>query len=201
MRKTVTIPAAGKGKPVQLTGRSVIIESAGIYESGKQVPTFDFSAGRKGNPIYARSTFGNDGKEFDSLTIFGTAESAQDEVTFISVDECLQTDININTVQTTKKIVGQTVSYTLDDSAFSVPVFDLLRNNKKPTSIYLSARRFDANYGFVKGGHSPNQNEKWHRLPSGNEPIEIKGIDFINSIELTNKTAGNNAVIVITSEY
>lgn len=201
MRKTVTIPAAGNKKTVQVTGYSLIIESAGVYRSVNDVPIFSFNSGRANNPIYPRSVYGNDNKEFGSIELTGTAESAGDEVTFYTLNECLNTDININAAQTKKDVVGQTKSYLSSDSAQFLQKYDLLKDGKLPSSIYVSATENDLNYGFVDGGSEPTNNTSWHILTAGAEPIEIKGVDFIFSLYFVNRVAGDNGKLIVTPEY
>jgi len=203
MRKTVTFPAAGEEKTVSLTGRSLIVEAANVYENINEVPLFKFSGAGSFLPIYPRSTYfyDNDNKDgFDSITLQSTAASDGDSVTLISVNDCLQTDININYAQTMKRVAGQTFSKASTDAAQGLSDVEITRAGYLPKSMYISARTNDINYGFVEST-APNQNDDWFLLKTDNPPIEVQGIDFIQKFQFASQATGTAGNLIITLEY
>jgi hypothetical protein len=204
MRVKETIPAAGQKKTVSITGVSLIVEQCSIYQSADDVPTFNF-IGRDENisnlPIYPRSRYTNNGCEFNQIELIGTAESAGDEVSLLSLEDFLTTDININVGATKKAIAGQTFAKTSTDAAQGLTELELERNGVLPSSIYISARTNDINWGFVDGGSSPDQNDNWHVLLTDAEPIEIQGIDFILKFQFASQAAGTAGNLIVSTEY
>jgi hypothetical protein len=110
MRLKTNIPAAGERKIVDLTGKSLIIEAAGLYSSADQVPIIKFDNAGGSFPVYPYSTYQTPIAEgFNSLELVGTAESAGDEVRILTFDECLDSNIQpAFSVSASSSVAGST---------------------------------------------------------------------------------------------
>jgi hypothetical protein len=206
MRLTTTIPGAGIEKAVKLTGASIIVENSGVYSRVDQVPFFAFNPGSNNNPIYPRSVYVNSEGGFNSIIITGTEESAGDEVTFFTVDECLTTDLNINLNETVEAEAGTTSEEVLSDAVFEFDELSILNaEGKLPKRVYLSSADENIHYTF---NVDPEQDSGtlFHNLgaPGNNKrntPLQIEGINFILSIRFINATNATDSTLVYTFEY
>lgn len=223
MRKTVTIPAAGTSEAFDITGRSLIIESCGVYQSVPDVPTFDFVPGGNANPIYPRSTYFNVDAEdniFNQISLHGTPESAGDQVTFYSTNACLSPEINVNVSQTVKSIAGATFNKAASDAVQQFSELELAdANGNLPKRLYIYVQSGGGNGQGInyRFDSNPPQGEyanafQWANLEydagSGviqrirtNEPLEIVGIDWILKFKFIATVAGETPNLIVTPEY
>jgi len=146
MRKTITIPENPKYFP--LTGSSVIIESAGLYSGVEQVPLISFDNASADFPVYPHSVYQNPEGNFNRILIEPTPESAGDEMTILSFDECLKSNLNIAFSGSKKTISGTTFSITSTDAGQNLSSLQIQKNGLIPTAMYISAENAKLNYGF-----------------------------------------------------
>jgi|GEM_PF-3563524 len=146
MRKTITIPENPKYFP--LTGSSVIIESAGLYSGVEQVPLISFDNASADFPLYPHSVYQNPEGNFNRILIEPTPESAGDEITILSFDECLESNLKIAFSGSKKTICGTTFSITSTDAGQSLSSLQIQKNGLFPTAMYISAENADINYAF-----------------------------------------------------
>jgi hypothetical protein len=186
MRVTTTIPAEGIQKPVKLTGRSLIVESSGVYTKVSEVPTFSFNPGSKGNPIYPRSVYVNSEGLFNQIVIEGTAESEGDEITLYSTDECLTTDLNINLIETVEKVIGDSQEEVLSGTVFQFSALSILNaDGKSPSSVYLTATGGPVHYAFNVDPEDDSGN-LYSVIAVDEVPIEISGLNNILNLRFLN---------------
>ena len=206
MRLTTTIPAAGVEKAVKLTGRSVIVEAAGIYSKVIEVPKFDFNPGGNNNPIYPRSVYVNSEGVFNSIVIKGTAESDGEEVTFYTVDECLTTDLNIDLAGQFEAVMGETETEVLSGTVFSFSAAAIQNaDGKLPKKVYLASSDNPIHYSFDVDPDD-DTGTKFYKLngPNAagpNTPVPLEGIDTILKARFINEASGTDSILVYTFEY
>lgn len=199
MRQTVQIPADGEKINVPLTGISVIIEAAGTYETVDDVPVLAFD--RPGNdfPIYPRSQYQNPQGEFNKIVITGTTESEGDDITLVSFQECLESEVNIVYSGSFRATLIDTFSITSTDAAQSIPELQLTNaDGKLPSKIYIAARDNEILYSF---GSDPVQGGDGYVMSADSEPIEITGINFITEFKFISSASGVHGDLIITPEY
>lgn len=216
MRKTITIPAAGEKQPFSITGRSIMIEQVPVYNNATDVPLMHMAPGGSEYPIYPRSTYPNDNGQFQQLELIGTAESAGDEITLVSTDECLALNINILFNETSKSVAGNTQTKNASDSpqGFSaVEVADADGNMPKRLYIYViggTTRGINYAYGSnpSQGDNAANcyywDNERDHEAAGDLitiEPLEIIGIDWILNFNFVATVPGETPTVIWTPEY
>lgn len=208
MRKKITLPGAGETLPVPMTGRSVIIEIMPVYKKLSDIPLISVEGdGFQSLPMYPRSIYGND-KEFNELVITGTAESDGGTAYLLTVPQCLDTDLNVNTGSQYEATAGTTFSITSTDVAQSIPQLDLSdADGNLPRSIILTARDNPISYAF---NTAPDQTNFGHvllppNITSGSEReadfIEVEGIDFILSLQFISANAGAAGELIVTPRY
>ena len=146
MRKTITIPENPKYFP--LTGSCVIIESAGLYSGVEQVPLISFDNASADFPLYPHSVYQNPEGNFNRILIEPTPESAGDEITILSFDECLESNLKIAFSGSKKTICGTTFSITSTDAGQSLSSLQIQKNGLLPTAMYISAENAKINYAF-----------------------------------------------------
>jgi hypothetical protein len=146
MRKTITIPENPKYFP--LTGSSIIIESAGLYSGVEQVPLISFDNASADFPVYPHSVYQNPEGNFNRILIEPTPESAGDEITILSFDECLESNLNIAFSGSKKTNCGTTFSITSTDAGQSLSSLQIQKNGLLPTAMYISAENANINYAF-----------------------------------------------------
>lgn len=208
MRKTVTIPAAGKTLTVSMTGRSVIVESMGTYPSIDDVPTMQLSPGISDYPLYPRSVYPNS-EEFQQIVITGTAESAGDKITLLSTGQCLDLALNIVFSGSYEAVAGTSFTVTSTDAAQSLSEIQLQdAAGNLPKSIVVSALDNPIIYAFnVAPDRSTDLGHILHKnvITGGSEfngsLLEIEGIDFILNWQFASAAAGSPAVLTVTPRY
>jgi hypothetical protein len=195
MRKTITIPEKPKYFP--LTGRSVIIESAGLYSGVEQVPLISFDNASADFPVYPHSVYQNPEGNFNRLLIKPTPESIGDEITILTFDECLESNLQIDFINSNSVTAGTTFSKASTDASQNIQNLELQKDGFFPTSIYISARNEDINYAFDKPADQSSNNhsltaEKSENASGNIEPIAIPSADetftinfYSQSIEVT----------------
>lgn len=208
MRRTVIIPANGVSQSFPITGRSVIIEACNLYKSINDVPLIGFDSGENQNPIYPRSTYQYDQGKFNKVVITGTAESAGDEITFLTFNECLDSNLNIEFSDSYKATLKDTFTKVASDTAQSITELELINSaGELPKAVYVSSAYSKTvpndgiKYAF---GANPVQgdNESGYMLKSDQgEPFKIVGINFILAFKFIAQTTGETPLLVITCEY
>lgn len=206
MRTTITIPAAGSRLTINATGRSVAIEEMNVYPTAADVPILKMRPGSE-YPLYPRSTYPNEDGIFNSLEIVGTAESAGDEITLLSTDECLPLELNIDFSASYLAVAGTTTTETLSDAVFSwdeITIQDA--NGNMPKSVLVQSLDEPIKLAFnVDPDQADPGNAHILNAPDGtfnNEnTFEIKGIDFILAARFINATAATDSTLAYTFRY
>ena len=165
MRKTVEIPAPGTPLVIPATGKSLIIESMNLYSDVSEVPVFDFSPGVNQYPMYPRSVYANE-KGYKEIRLQGTVESEGDEVTILTTNQCLKTNLNINYSESYDSTPGTTTPELLEGTE----VFQFnelaIQNSEGylPKRVYLNSLDNPILYAF---NTNPNQADpaNCHILP------------------------------------
>jgi len=221
MRKTITVPAAGKKKVISAEGRSVLVENSGIYNDSDEVPIMKLRPGVS-YPIFPRSQYPNEitgcgVQSYKKIEIEGTAESAGDQVTLITTDQELELDININFLSTAKSIAGTTSTKAASNNVQQFPELELANaDGNLPKRLYIwvvgGATR-GINYAFNTDpaqGYLPGDAMYWDNDQRNNsaasertaiEPLEIVGIDWILAFRFIASVAGETPTLVCTAEY
>lgn len=201
MRATVKIPAAGETVSFPLTGRSVIVEQSGVYRRPAAVPLIGFSGGTNQRPIYPRSSYLAD-EDFSNITITGTAESAGDEVTLLTLDECVSTKLNIQFLETVASFPGTTFFVKADDTAQQLnplllidPEFNL---PKKITVAVARGLEGSIKYAF---GADPVQGDDSDGYELTTAPMSILGWAYIEAFTFIAAETGKEPILNITAEY
>ena len=201
MRLKTKIPAAGVEKSVKLTGRSLIVESAGVYSDAEQVPTFDFNPGAGNNPIYPRSVYVNNEGVFNSIILKGTAESADDEITLYSVDECLTTDLNVDVGSTTKVTLKATFKVAMTDTVKTLNAAQIANSNLDlPSTMFITATGAACRYAFNADPGQTVAGDLSHVLKE-DETQEIKGAASIENFRFLSAVAAAGGEISFTMFY
>lgn len=204
MRYTVTVPAAGKITVLPITGRSIIIESAAVFETPEDVPLIAFRPGQNQYPVYPRSIYSNNEQPFDSVVIEGTEESEGTEVTIFATPDCLKTSININVSETIRAKCGETFMVAASDAAQQFTQMQLMDDDQNlPSVIYISCAPLTASERGIKYAFDtdPDQGKETKGHYLGEEVVEIRGIDFILKFSFIAETAGETPGLNVTCEY
>jgi len=206
-RKEVTIPAAGEFITVKLTGRSILVEQMNKYSEAAQVPTMDLINGISDYPLYNLSTYPND-EQFNSIKIYGTAESAGDTIQLLSTNACLDLDIKVAFAGQYEAEPGTTQEEVINDSVFQFTELGIINaEGKLPSAIYLAANGSEpVRYAFNVDPEQSGTGNLGYELgiPGANkrnEPIKIEGIEYILALRFINKTATQAASLIYTFEY
>lgn len=203
MRRTVTIPAAGKELPIAMTGKSLVIESGPLYDLPEHVPTLGFDSGNNQFPLYPRSTYQAE-HCFKNIILTGTEQSEGDEFILVTYNECLNSVLNINFLQQYTVDVRDTFQIAASDAVQSFSELQMINDQGRlPSAMYISASENDIRFSF---GSDPGQGVDGlgHLLPSAATVQGILRIEGFRYIELFNfiaATATNSAQLNVTFEY
>lgn len=196
-RAKVTIPQSGK-KRVNISGCSLVVESAPAYLDPGHVPTFRFISGGSVLPIYPRSTYpSNEG--FSQIEIHSTPQSAGDEIRLLAVDEFLPTNININTRQTSRIDVGDTKEKSLLDQPLYFSNGEKILGGHIATAVDIYVAKSDALVAF--NDVTPTQNPVFGKVLKAGEHYKIAGQDRIDTAQFINYENGIESILTFDMDF
>lgn len=199
--KNITIPAAGNTKEFKVSGLSLYVFQAPGYASLSDAPKLGFDGPGLDWPIESGDVIPYDECGFSAVSITGTAASAGDVITVQGLRVCEDAFKQPDRGAVKKYIAGQTRSLASTDAPQALDLATLQKDGELPETLYISARENDLAWGFVDGGATPDQSDSWHKLTAGQDPIEIRGIDFIDKFQFASLTAGAIGTLVYSPEY
>lgn len=199
MRKRIVIPSAGEIEKVNITGRSLVIESAGIYERPTDVPTFRFEPSGETFPIYPRSTYQNPGDDYNSLIVTGTAASAGDVLRVISVKDCLNTEININFGATDRVDINDTFEKVIENTATGFLNSEKIKNNDLAVSADVYVGGGDCLAAF--NGIAPNQSDPFGKLLKAGNHYKISGQERVDTVKFIARDPNVKSILTAEMDF
>lgn len=205
MRKTITIPQAGKIERFSFDGKTAIIENVGTFSGVNQVPLLGFNGHGAEFPMYPLATLPNiwDG-DIKQISIEGTAESAGSQVTILTLDACLSLDFKPQFSGSYKSYPGSSITKQMDDSVQQFSELELMdENDNLPKEVHLvRLGAGEINYRWNEGGGvDPSQGGNDSKLPTNPDLLKVTGVSVILGMKFTNDVAGETPILLAHPIY
>lgn len=196
MRQKIIIP--GDRKEVSITGKSLVVEKAPVYQDVENAPQFKFKPGDFEYTIYPESTYENSQGNFNRIVIFGNPVAQNDEIIVLAVDACLGTDIDVQSASQTIIEPSKLKSLTLNGGQQSFTNNQKYKDNELARSVDVYVTGGDALVAY--GGSSPEQPDTGHRMKAG-EHYKINGQGRIDTAKFINADSGVKSVLQLTFDH
>jgi len=197
MRKTITIPDADVTQTFSFTGASLIVESATQYNQSSDYPVIQADNAGNEFPLYPRSQYLLNPAGFQKIRVRGTAASAGSQVTLITVDECLQTRIEVET--NSAPSLRATINKATTDAVASFSDLELVNNaGLLPVAGTIQPKGDEVYFAFdvdpdVSAG-------KGFRLTE-TQTLRIEGTAFLQALRFINFTSATEVKLNLQLEY